>query len=333
MKNLLTIQSTLLKLKTISQNKLDQMCEQLNEEDMEKLFDWLNENKINIIDDSIENKSIKSNNYLRNYLHEIGKHPLLTPEEEIEIAKLVKESNEAKQILIQSNLRLVVNIAKKYVDRGLDLLDLIQEGNIGLIKAVEKFDIRKQCKFSTYATWWIRQGITRALADKSRTIRIPVHMNETIYKVKKVQLQLVQELGRHPSIEEIAALMDGLTLEKVKEVQMYALDPISLESTIGDEENSHLKDFIEDETSISPSVYANNKYLKDELDAILNKLTEKEEAILRLRFGLYDGKEYTLEQVGKKFNVTRERIRQIESKAIRKLKYLSNGKHLKLFLD
>ena len=274
------------------------------------------------------------NDPVKMYLKEIGRVPLLKAEDEIEIAKRIEQGDqEAKNILISSNLRLVVSIAKKYVGRGMLFLDLIQEGNMGLVKAVEKFDYTKGFKFSTYATWWIRQAITRAIADQARTIRIPVHMVETINKLTRVQRQLVQELGRDPSAEEISARMDGISPEKVREIQKIALEPVSLETPIGEEDDSHLGDFIEDKDAMSPDEYANNQLLKDEINNVLKGLTEREEKVLRLRFGLYDGRTRTLEEVGKEFNVTRERIRQIEAKALRKLKHPNRSKRLKDFFD
>ena len=280
------------------------------------------------------NLAAKINDPVKMYLKEIGRVPLLKASEEIEIAKRIEAGDEeAKKELISANLRLVVSIAKKYTGRGMLFLDLIQEGNMGLIKAVEKFDYRKGFKFSTYATWWIRQAITRAIADQARTIRIPVHMVETINKMTRIQRQLVQELGRDPTAEEIADRMGNLTADKVREIQKIALDPVSLETPIGEEDDSHLGDFIEDKDSVAPDQYANNQLLKDEIGLVLKTLTEREEKVLRLRFGLEDGRTRTLEEVGKEFDVTRERIRQIEAKALRKLKNPTKCKRLKEFLD
>ena len=285
------------------------------------------------ISDSVLTYS-KVNDPVKMYLKEIGRVELLKADDEVEIAKRIENGDEeAKKILISANLRLVVSIAKKYTGRGMLFLDLIQEGNMGLIKAVEKFDYRKGFKFSTYATWWIRQAITRAIADQARTIRIPVHMVETINKMTRIQRQLVQELGRDPSAEEIAEKMGTLTADKVREIQKIALDPVSLETPIGEEDDSHLGDFIEDKDAMSPDQYANNQLLRDEIDLVLKTLTEREEKVLRLRFGLEDGRTRTLEEVGKEFDVTRERIRQIEAKALRKLKNPTKSKRLREFMD
>lgn len=289
-------------------------------------------------DDDDENQlgsNVKINDPVKMYLKEIGRVELLSHDEEIDLAKRILEGDEeAKKKLAAANLRLVVSIAKRYVGRGMLFLDLIQEGNMGgLIKAVEKFDYTKGFKFSTYATWWIRQAITRAIADQARTIRIPVHMVETINKLTRVQRQLIQELGREPLAEEIAEKMDGMTPDKVREIQKISLEPVSLETPIGEEDDSHLGDFIEDEGAMSPDDYAANELLKDELNEVLLELTDREEKVLRLRFGLDDGRTRTLEEVGKEFNVTRERIRQIEAKALRKLKHPSRSKRLKDFLD
>ena len=295
-----------------------------------------NSNRESIPDLSIYTSSstISLNDPVKMYLKEIGRVPLLKPEDEPEIAKRIEDGDEeARNLLISSNLRLVVSIAKKYVGRGMLFLDLIQEGNMGLVKAVEKFDYKKGFKFSTYATWWIRQAITRAIADQARTIRIPVHMVETINKLTRIQRQLVQELGRDPTAEEISAQMEGISPEKVREIQKIALEPVSLETPIGEEDDSHLGDFIEDKDALSPDQYASNELLKDEINNVLAGLSEREEKVLRLRFGLVDGRNRTLEEVGKEFNVTRERIRQIEAKALRKLKHPKRAKRLKDFYD
>lgn len=270
---------------------------------------------------------------VRMYLKEIGKIPLLTPEEEIELAKrMEKGDEEAKRRLTEANLRLVVSIAKRYVGRGMLFLDLIQEGNLGLIKAVEKFDYKKGYKFSTYATWWIRQAITRAIADQARTIRIPVHMVETINKLIRVSRQLVQELGREPTPEEIAKEM-GISPEKVREIIKIAQEPVSLETPIGEEEDSHLGDFIEDQDAKAPAEEASHTLLREQLDEVLSTLTDREQKVLRLRFGLDDGRARTLEEVGCTFGVTRERIRQIEAKTLRKLRHPSRSKKLKDYLE
>ena len=270
---------------------------------------------------------------VRMYLKEIGKVPLLSAEEEIEYAQRMEEGDEeAKKRLAEANLRLVVSIAKRYVGRGMQFLDLIQEGNLGLIKAVEKFDYRKGYKFSTYATWWIRQAITRAIADQARTIRIPVHMVETINKLVRVQSQLLQEIGREPSPEEIAETMD-IPVERVREIQKISQEPVSLETPIGEEEDSHLGDFIQDDNVPVPAEAAASTLLKEQLVEVLGTLTEREQKVLRLRFGMDDGRARTLEEVGKEFNVTRERIRQIEAKALRKLRHPSRSRKLKDYLD
>ena len=270
---------------------------------------------------------------VRMYLKEIGKVPLLSADEEIKLAQRMEEGDEAaKKKLAEANLRLVVSIAKRYVGRGMLFLDLIQEGNLGLIKAVEKFDYRKGYKFSTYATWWIRQAITRAIADQARTIRIPVHMVETINKLIRVSRQLLQELGREPSPEEIAEEMD-IPVERVREILKISQEPVSLETPIGEEEDSHLGDFIQDENVPVPADAAAFTLLKEQLDEVLGTLTEREQKVLRLRFGLDDSRARTLEEVGKEFNVTRERIRQIEAKALRKLRHPSRSRKLKDYLD
>ena len=278
-------------------------------------------------------KGISIDDPVRMYLKEIGKIPLLKPHEEVELAKRMMEGDEiAKQRLVEANLRLVVSIAKRYVGRGMLFLDLIQEGNLGLIKAVEKFDYERGFKFSTYATWWIRQAITRAIADQARTIRIPVHMVETINKLIRVSRQLLQELGRDPKPEEIAKEMD-MSEEKVREIMKIAQDPVSLETPIGEEEDSHLGDFIPDEDALAPAEAAAYSLLKDQIEEVLGSLNEREQKVLKLRFGLEDGRARTLEEVGKEFDVTRERIRQIEAKALRKLRHPSRSKKLKDFLN
>ena len=278
-------------------------------------------------------KGISIDDPVRMYLKEIGKIPLLKPHEEIEYAKRMMEGDEvAKQRLVEANLRLVVSIAKRYVGRGMLFLDLIQEGNLGLIKAVEKFDYERGFKFSTYATWWIRQAITRAIADQARTIRIPVHMVETINKLIRVSRQLLQELGRDPKPEEIAKEMD-MSEEKVREIMKIAQDPVSLETPIGEEEDSHLGDFIPDEDALAPAEAAAYSLLKDQIEEVLGSLNEREQNVLKLRCGLEDGRARTLDEVGKDFDVTRERIRQIEAKALRKLRHPSRSKKLRDYLD
>lgn len=315
---------------------------------IEKIYDALERFGIDVvpdIDDELEDidleedpelgipEGIAIDDPVRMYLKEIGKVPLLTAEEEIELAKRMEAGEEEpKKRLAEANLRLVVSIAKRYVGRGMLFLDLIQEGNLGLIKAVEKFDYRKGFKFSTYATWWIRQAITRAIADQARTIRIPVHMVETINKLIRVSRQLLQELGREPTPEEIAAEM-GLSVDKVREIMKISQEPVSLETPIGEEEDSHLGDFIPDDDAPAPDESAAFTLLKEQLIDVLDTLTPREEKVLRLRFGLDDGRARTLEEVGKEFNVTRERIRQIEAKALRKLRHPSRSKKLKDYLD
>ena len=313
---------------TFIENKI----EIVSEEEMNGTDDDDDESPDKIIEDLVNSKDIKINDPVRMYLKEIGRINLLTSDEEFEYARLAEEGDEyAKRMLAESNLRLVVSIAKRYVGRGMLFLDLIQEGNIGLMKAVDKFDPGKGYKFSTYATWWIRQAITRAIADQARTIRIPVHMVETINKLARVQRQLTQELNREPSDEEIAKKLN-ISVEKVREVYKISQDPVSLETPIGEEDDSHLGDFIKDERTMSPEEYATIEMLKEELSGVLLTLTEREEKVLRLRFGLDDGQCRTLEEVGQVFNVTRERIRQIEAKALRKLRHPSRSRRLKDFL-
>ena len=317
----------------------------LSPEQIEKIYEVLESmgievqgaaNDVDIIEEEIDlsvPEGIAIDDPVRMYLKEIGKVPLLSSEEEMELAKQIEAGRQyAKKKLAEANLRLVVSIAKRYVGRGMLFLDLIQEGNLGLIKAVEKFDFRKGFKFSTYATWWIRQAITRAIADQARTIRIPVHMVETINKLIRVQRQLLQELGRDPFPEEISKVMD-LPVEKVREIQKIAQEPVSLETPIGEEEDSHLGDFIPDDDAPAPAEAAAFTMLKEQLINVLDTLTPREEKVLRLRFGLDDGRARTLEEVGKEFNVTRERIRQIEAKALRKLRHPSRSKKLKDYLD
>ncbi len=289
--------------------------------------------EVEILDDAEITKDININDPVRMYLKEIGRISLLSSEDEMNISMRIADGDEeAKRLLAESNLRLVVSIAKRYVGRGLLFLDLIQEGNIGLMKAVEKFDYDKGYKFSTYATWWIRQAITRALADQARTIRVPVHMVETINKMVRIQRQMTLELNREPSEEEIAKKM-GISVEKVREVIKISQEPVSLETPIGEEDDSHLGDFLKDESSLSPEEYTENEILKEEIKDVLQTLQPREQEVLELRFGLSDGTCHTLEDVGKRFSVTRERIRQIEAKALRKLRHPSRAKKLRDFLD
>ena len=331
----------------------------LSTEQMERVFEYLEANNIDVLrinsddDDDVDLDAIMSDEEdvdvenidlsvpdgvsvedpVRMYLKEIGKVPLLSAEREIELAQRMEEGDEeAKKELAEANLRLVVSIAKRYVGRGMLFLDLIQEGNLGLIKAVEKFDYHKGYKFSTYATWWIRQAITRAIADQARTIRIPVHMVETINKLIRVSRQLLQELGREPTPEEIAKELD-MPVERVREILKISQEPVSLETPIGEEEDSHLGDFIQDDNVPVPAEAAAQTLLKEQLDEVLDTLTEREQKVLRLRFGMNDGRARTLEEVGKEFDVTRERIRQIEAKALRKLRHPSRSKQLKDFIE
>ncbi len=325
----------------------------LDIEELDKLYETLESNNIEIIDDlssaslesfdvdipksldigSGDDRGANVDDPVKVYLKEIGRVPLLTPEEEIELAiRISDDDKQAKQRLAEANLRLVVSIAKRYVGRGMQFLDLIQEGNLGLIKAVDKFDYTKGFKFSTYATWWIRQAITRAIADQARTIRIPVHMVETINKVKKTNSQLLHKNGRDPTAEEIAAELD-MPVDKVREILRVAQEPVSLETPIGEEEDSHLGDFIPDDDAPAPADAASMLLLKEQLNDVLRTLTPREAKVLALRFGLEDGHPHTLEEVGSEFGVTRERIRQIEAKALRKLRHPSRSKRLKDFLD
>ena len=347
----------LVKLGLENDNKLtyEQLADALKGLDMDSdslddLYNTLKENNIEVVTDDADSaggdepenlvmtdeeltKDVNISDPVRMYLKEIGRISLLSPEEELALSvKIANGDESSKNKLAESNLRLVVSIAKRYVGRGLLFLDLIQEGNIGLMKAVEKFDYGKGYKFSTYATWWIRQAITRALADQARTIRVPVHMVETINKMARVQRQMTLELNREPTDDEIAKKM-GITVDKVREVVKISQDPVSLETPIGEEDDSHLGDFIKDERSMSPDEYATNEILKEQIQETLSTLQEREREVLELRFGLIDGTSHTLEEVGKKFNVTRERIRQIEAKALRKLRHPSRAKKLKDFLD
>ena len=340
----------------LTTSEINDALEQLDfdVEKVDKLYDTLESLNIDIVDDidlsDLEGKDFDSehdeddesllsvdginiDDPVKVYLKEIGRVPLLTPEEEVELAeRMAKGDPAARKRLSEANLRLVVSIAKRYVGRGMQFLDLIQEGNLGLIKAVEKFDHTKGFKFSTYATWWIRQAITRAIADQARTIRIPVHMVETINKVKKVSSQLLHKNGHDPSAEEIAEELD-MPIDKVREIMRVAQEPVSLETPIGEEEDSHLGDFIEDSDAPAPADAASHTLLKEQLEDVLSTLTPREKKVLELRFGLEDGRNRTLEEVGKEFNVTRERIRQIEAKALRKLRHPSRSRRLKDFLD
>ncbi len=320
--------------------KIEKMHLNLGEEENAELYKAMDEANINIVDIAPNTldlakgiADVSIDDPVKMYLKDIGKVPLLSGEEEARLAQLMQEGDEdAKQKLSEANLRLVVSIAKRYVGRGMQFLDLIQEGNLGLMKAVDKFDYTKGFKFSTYATWWIRQAITRAIADQARTIRIPVHMVETINRQVRVSRSLLQQLGREPTPEEIANEM-GVPEEKVIEIQKIAQDPVSLETPIGEEEDSHLVDFIEDDKTVAPSDVAAYAVLKEQMLSVLHKLTPREEMVLRLRYGIDDGRPRTLEEVGKEFNVTRERIRQIEAKALRKLRHPSKKKKLEDFLD
>jgi RNA polymerase primary sigma factor len=326
---------------------------ELDPQRIEKIYDFLDKHNVDVLRISEEDEEdilleddedlepldltipegISIEDPVRMYLKEIGKVPLLNADEEIELARKMEDGDDyAKKRLAEANLRLVVSIAKRYVGRGMLFLDLIQEGNLGLIKAVEKFDYRKGYKFSTYATWWIRQAITRAIADQARTIRIPVHMVETINKLTRVQRQLLQELGREPSPEEISEVMN-MPVDRVREIQKISQEPVSLETPIGEEEDSHLGDFIQDDNVPVPAEAAAFTLLKEQLVEVLGTLTEREQKVLRLRFGLDDGRARTLEEVGKEFNVTRERIRQIEAKALRKLRHPSRSRKLKDYLE
>ena len=327
-------------------DRLDRLYETMEENGIEFTDDNFSKDELNAIENEVsqfgsgegieyllEQEGIATDDPVRLYLKEIGKVPLLTNEREKELAELMMAGDEkAKTELVEANLRLVVSIAKRYVGRGMYFLDLIQEGNLGLMKAVEKFDHTKGYKFSTYATWWIRQAITRAIADQARTIRIPVHMVETIHKVSRYSRQMMQELGREPTPEEIAEKL-GMSPEKVREIIKVGQDPVSLETPIGEEEDSHLGDFIPDDDTPSPADATSTNILREELEKQLHTLTPREEHVIKLRFGLYDGRTRTLEEVGKEFDITRERIRQIEAKALRKLRHPSRARHLKGFME
>lgn len=317
--------------------QMDKLYESLESMNIEVVEDFTPDLDIDLASTAVETQlaadGVNIDDPVKVYLKEIGRVPLLTADEEIVLAERMAEGNiDARKRLSEANLRLVVSIAKRYVGRGMQFLDLIQEGNLGLIKAVEKFDYTKGFKFSTYATWWIRQAITRAIADQARTIRIPVHMVETINKVKKVSSQLLHKNGHEPSADEVAEELD-MPVDKVREIIRVAQEPVSLETPIGEEEDSHLGDFIPDDEALAPDDAASHILLKEQLSGVLATLTDREEKVLRLRFGLEDGRSRTLEEVGKEFNVTRERIRQIEAKALRKLRHPSRSKKLKDFLD
>jgi RNA polymerase primary sigma factor len=360
-KHAFTVDSLIEKGKSgkLSQSDLDDMMEEMDFDDelIDKLYEELEDNGINLdsppsdeemsaiesevarfsaaeaMESALEQEGISIDDPVRLYLKEIGKVPLLTNEREKVLAeKMMSGDDEAKKELVEANLRLVVSIAKRYVGRGMYFLDLIQEGNLGLMKAVDKFDYSKGYKFSTYATWWIRQAITRAIADQARTIRIPVHMVETIHKVSRYSRQMLQELGREATAEEIGEKM-GMSAEKVREIMKIAMDPVSLETPIGEEEDSHLGDFIPDDDTPSPAEATSTNILREELERQLHTLTPREEHVIKLRFGLYDGRTRTLEEVGKEFDITRERIRQIEAKALRKLRHPSRARHLKGFME
>lgn len=344
----------------LSPDDLDEAIQEMNYDvdSIDKLYERLEDNGIVVTDNEISNaemneietevenfgggenmerlleqQGLSIDDPVRLYLKEIGRVPLLKGDEELDLAKRMMEGDErAKQKLVEANLRLVVSIAKRYVGRGMFFLDLIQEGNLGLMKAVEKFDYTKGYKFSTYATWWIRQAITRAIADQARTIRIPVHMVETMHKVCRYSRQMLQELGREPTPEEVGEKM-GMSADKIREILKIAQDPVSLETPIGEEEDSHLGDFIPDEDTPAPADAASATILREVIERELHTLTPREEHVIKLRFGLYDGRSRTLEEVGKEFNITRERIRQIEAKALRKLRHPSRARHLRGFLD
>ena len=343
-KGYITYEQLAVKLKglEIDSDSLDELYNRLIEQNIKIVADAeddesgkvkIKEEEPILLNDEEITKDVNINDPVRMYLKEIGRISLLTPEEELKLSiRISQNDEEAKRLLAESNLRLVVSIAKRYVGRGLLFLDLIQEGNIGLMKAVDKFDCERGYKFSTYATWWIRQAITRALADQARTIRVPVHMVETINKMVRIQRQLTLELNREPTDEEIAKKMN-ISVEKVREVIKISQDPVSLETPIGEEDDSHLGDFLKDESSLSPEEYTENEILKEEIKQVLMTLQPREQEVLELRFGLIDGTCHTLEEVGKRFSVTRERIRQIEAKALRKLRHPSRAKKLKDFME